>query len=514
MTDDGCGTSGSTADDDADREYAEWKQRADELDDAAAASIDTGDARLIGQAFTDLAVHLMGLVAEDEVVEYLLIARDAWIDAEQYQDATECLAAAAHLVLQSGNYEDAAIGFETCMEEYREIGEEKWAAEAANNLGSVLSQIGQFSRAEEVLTSAIDFYRRNGMLDDIPEVQVNLGGLYGITGRIADAKRELTTAREHFDRIGQQKNSATASMALAGIHMQNPFRLYLARRETEKAIDIFSALELIDDQRDAEVVLAYCLAMVGEWTRANALYDGARQYYVEVGRPDKAAAVDYNLANMYVALQQFDRADAAFESAAKGLADAGQHHQLSRLEWNRVKRYFTEAAVNSADRAALTRHAVDAALTSLIAADYERFQFVSPRRRADWASSLRDRTAMTFSIVATFGDAALVADLIEWGINGGVYGVPDADAPSDSEPVLENLDDGFGDALRSADVGDAAMTMGAVNLLARPDLPMAPPPALVGVDGTVMLGRYREMAAKIDPDVDRLLATVPSVAAW
>ena len=514
MTDDIGGTSGSTADDDADSEYAEWQQRADELDDAAAASIDTGDARQIGQAFTDLAVHLMGVVDEEEVVEHLLIARDAWIDADEYKDATECLAAAAHLVQQSGNYEDAAIGFETCMEEYLEIGDEKLAAEAANNLGSMLTQIGKFSRAEEVLTGAIDFYRRNGMSDDIPEVQVNLGGLYGVTGRIAEAERELATARDHFVLIGQHKNSAIASMALAGIHIQNPNRQYLARRETEKAIEIFSALDLIDDQRDAEIVLAYCLAMVGEWTRANALYDGARQHYVEVDRPDKAAAVDYNLANMYVALQQFDRADAAFESAAKGLADACQHHQLSRLEWNRVKRYFTEAAVNSADRAALTRNAVDAALTSLIAADYERFQFVSPRRRADWASSLRERTAMTFSIAATFGDAALVADLIEWGINGGVYGSPGAEAPPASEPVLEDLDDGFGDALRSADAGDAAITMGAVNLLARPDLPMAPPPALVGADGNVVLGRYREMAARLDPDVDRVLATVPSVAAW
>ena len=90
MTDDIGGTSGSTADDDADSEYAVWQQRADELDDAAAASIDTGDARQIGQAFTDLAVHLMGVVDEEEVVEHLLIARDAWIDADEYKDATEC----------------------------------------------------------------------------------------------------------------------------------------------------------------------------------------------------------------------------------------------------------------------------------------------------------------------------------------------------------------------------------------------------------------------------------------
>lgn len=499
----------------SDPEFEEWQSRAEELDQVAVDAVDGGDAQQIGQAFTDLADHLIGVAESDEVIEHLLIARDAWTEAAEDRKSTECLAAAAYLATQNGDYDDAAFGFEVCVDEYRAIGEDKLAAEAANNLGSVLTQIGEFGRAEVALSGALEFYRRTGMIDAIPEVQVNLGGLYGATGRITDAERELNSARDYFDSTTQHKNSATASMALAALYIQNPGQLYRARGETERAIETFAHLDLINEQRDAEIVLAYCLAMVGEWPRAMSLYDTAKEYYNDVGRPDKAAAVDYNLANMFVQLGQFDRADAAFDSAAAGLTAAGQHHQLSRLEWNRVKRYVTEGAVNSRDRAALTEKAVDAAVTSLIAADYERFQFVNPRRRADWAESLRERTAMTFSIVANFGDPVVLADLIEWGINGGVYGVTHgATDVAGTEPAVEDLDDGVGEAARSVSDDDATLTMGAVNLLARPDLPMAPPPALLGADGRVVLQRYRQMAARLDPDVDRVLAAVPSVSAW
>ena len=97
------------------------------------------------------------------------------------------------------------------------------------------------------------------------------------------------------------------------------------------------------------------------------------------------------------------------------------HHQIPNLSWNRVKRLLTEAGMNPARQDELVAEALDTAVSSVIAIDYQRFQFADSRRRAEWTATFADRLATAFDMAYKFGRPDLVADLIESGINAGVH---------------------------------------------------------------------------------------------
>lgn len=497
------------AEDEAD---AEWERTLAELDARAMAAEGSGDPSEIGPAFLAIAEHVAGVIDADELIELILTARDAYQRFDPGQ-ATKTLQVAGAVANSAGDYEWARAAFWTVCEELSERDDPAMLAGAMNDFGALCTQLGDYDEADEALTAAIEIYDDLEMLHDAAEVRINLANNHQLSGRIAEAEQLFTDLHRYFGENSVHGATCLHSLgALYGMTGQN----HLARSALEGAVGVLEKHGEEAQLADARMNLGWVLIACGETGRGEQLLAEQVMYFEEIGRPDKVAACEYNRANAAVMRGEFSVADNAFAAAAKGLAAAGLHHQLSRLQWSRVKRLTMEAAVNPANAARLSAEAVDTAIAAVIAADYERFQFSEPWRRARWRETLDHRITMTYAMCYSMGSASLTADLIELVLNAGVYQVAAASA---GNVAAESLDTDFGDRSGSQCVGDGspsrALTLGAAaTLLSTDELPMAPPPTLVDGDGRVLLERQRRMAAELDPGLAEVLATSPRVQVW
>ncbi|GAA4758353.1 hypothetical protein [Gordonia alkaliphila] len=108
-----------------------------------------------------------------------------------------------------------------------------------------------------------------------------------------------------------------------------------------------------------------------------------------------------------------------------------------------------------------------------------------------------------------------MADLIESVLNAGVYPAPSINRDQSDEAPSPDVDPRRhrGEQL-DAEAAPLALSHGAAALLSTSVLPVAPPPALVDGTGRELLGLQRAMAARLDPDLERILNAAPRVAAW
>lgn len=503
-------TDPTTAGDDP--EVVAWQIRYDELDAAAAAALDAGDPHQIGPACVDLADHLFDAAAYGEAIELLHLARDAYIESGDDELPTRCAMSIGLVANHSGDLPLAQDAFRVALDEWEDLQNLEFAAGAANNYGTVSLRRGEYAEATEALVLAISYYQEVSNAGAIPEVRVNLGNVYRLTGRFAEAQTEFLSARTFFDDSDHYRR-AQCDASLGALYTENK-RPKQARAAFESAIETFARFEAVDDIRDCELGLAHLKMMSGDTKGARDLFVEVRKHFDDSGAHDKAAAADYNMANMYALAGEFTLADNAFDAAAAGLGAAGLHHQLANLQWNKTKRLLLEASRAEYGSDALAAQALDSAVSSLIATEHQRFQFVDVRRRQEWSQMLAERVATTFAMIDMLGSTALLADLIDTAINAGVH---TNDPVSSHQPAFAAWDDAQANPAGTDNSGPSdgfALTMAAVTLLTSAVLPMDPPPALLSDGGRVMLERQRDMAAQLDPALGQALRSAPRVSAW
>lgn len=241
------------------------------------------------------------------------------------------------------------------------------------------------------------------------------------------------------------------------------------------------------------------------------------------------AHCDCDLAVLYIHARQFSRADEHLSSATTGFTATRRHHHLANVQWIRAQRLLAESRDSVSDRHTLMTEAIDTAISSWIASEHERFQFADSESRLRWAQVADRRLATLLALAYEHGEPALVADLIEYGINAGLHSV-------DAEFGDERCDLGLDEDARSLwstelidhsepDVGHGPLVTetrrseeAAVRLLNSNELAMEPPAALraTSADGSTrwMLGVQRAMAARLDPELETLFKSVPTVDAW
>ncbi|GAC50387.1 tetratricopeptide repeat protein [Gordonia aichiensis] len=499
---------GDGSPDDVDTEYEEWSRRLDELDARAEAAMESGDDKAIGVSYVDLAEHLAGAAENGVVIELLLTAREAFLTHDP-ESAANCAAGIGYLAQSIGDYETAFGAFDTASEEWESLGELRLMADADSNVGAMATRLGEYETADTYLRSAIMYYIDHGLLDDAQQSMVNLANNLLLAGDPKEAETILTDLLAGFRPDSEEYAKCLAS--LASIYATSS-RIEEARRNLDSASAIFESLGRSDDAQDTQMTLSHVLLTAGQYSRAIDIATRSREYYAQQDRHDKTAVCDYNLANYYTITGDYSAADVAFSRAFEGLRAAGQHHHIANLQWNRTKRLLMEAAVNARERAQLSKDAFDTAVSSLVALEHQRFQFTQARDRVKWSETLADRLATTFAMAEQLGRRDLVADLIETGINAGVYHGGSSDPssfqhdliPMDSDPPQFAVED-----------TPAAITHGSVSILLSDSLPMSPPPTLVsGSTGEPILKHQRELAASLDPKLDQVLAGVPSVPLW
>ncbi len=274
-----------------------------------------------------------------------------------------------------------------------------------------------------------------------------------------------------------------------------------------------------------------------------------RAYFVSAVDPVRVAVCDWHLGDLHTRLGEFDSADRYFDDARRGFAAEGLHHHQADIQWNRVRRYLGEAtqaeAGDQALRADLIRQALDVAISSYIATEYERFQGVAEHE--EWEELADQRLASTFDIAYRLGTAELLAELIDCGINTGIHRInrdtptvagarvsessdPESSGPKSSDPTssapevrLPALTDPVSrlevTVERPASYDPTAITLGAAaRLLDSSRLDVDPPPALLypagGGSKRLALQAQRELAGDLDPDLQEILRSVPKIDAW
>ena len=487
----------------------EWSRRLDELDERAQRADDGGNPREVVEAYVDLAEHLAGVADHDVVIELLLVAREACLEVDPAR-ATELLQTVGLLAHTAGDFGSAYDAFGIACEELSSVADPEHFASSLNDFGAMCTQVGEFDEGEEVLRMAESIYLDRRLLHDAAEVRLNLANNLYQSGRGADAERLLSELVDFFGHDSVRQ--AMCLTSLAAVHVESG-RAHLARPAVERAIKIFESAGDAEHAAESRMGLALVLLGSGEVDRGETLLAEVIDYYESIGKPDRVAICEYNRANAATARHDFAVADAAFDAASNGLAAAGMHHQLAKLQWNRVKRLTTEAALDPQRQATLGAEAVDTAVASLIASDYERFQFTDSWRRARWRDTLEHRMTWTFLLAYKLGATTVTADLIDTMINAGVYGFSGTLMPD--EPVALDVSTGPRAGAAMQDEPPTSLVLGlAATFLRTAELPMAPPPALVDGNGRLLLERQRAMAAALDPDLAAVLETAPRVQIW
>lgn len=482
-----------------------WADELDRLDGLYVAALESGDPKRLGDIQVDIAGHLVqgGLI--DEAVDVLLGARDSYQDLPTV-DATEAIGAAAYLATTVHDWATAQGAFEVAVEEWEAHGNPHAAAGARLGLGAASTQLGDYALAERELDTALAAYRKLGLVAAIIETRINLANVYRKTGRHDMAENEYRSVRTELPIGSTECAACTANLAALLAECQ---RNAEARREFEEARRQFLALGEADSAAGCAAALAHLAMTEGDPDSAIRRTVAVREQFAADGLLGKVAECDYNLANFYSAIEDFDAADAAYEAALAGLAATGSEYQIANLSWNRVKRFLTQASQSGEDQDRLVAKALDCAVSSLIAVEHQRLQFPDAVRRQAWTQMYAERLVTTFDLVERFGSPDLLADLIESAVNAGVYNADvdpsDGPVPFDDQPAAPSDPDDGGDAF----------TLGTAARLITAALPMSPPPALwLSVPGRKVLAQQRGLIASSMPQLCGLMEQVPLVALW
>lgn len=430
---------------------------------------------------------------------------------------------------ERGDHAQAMLFCGAAVVAYLGIDNAAAAADAALWFGASALHMGEFAEAESAVTSALTVFSRLSMQRAAADARMALGRVYVAVGRETEAEVQFQRALRFFDDYPRDDTMrihwARASVELADIAVLRGQR-DVAREHLRRAMPIFANAQLADDYHDAAIVLADCVLQSAE--DPEQLLISARTYFADRGQIAQVADADFTLAVLYSHRRHFASADVRFDLAESGLRKTKQFHQLANLQWNRAERYRAErdTVEQGADRRLslsgahdLGRRIVDTAVSALIAADFERFQFVDANRRRGWSQKLKSRTVATFDEVHRSGDVTMLADLIEWAISGGVHV---DEKPATVGPDFDDFDKRPA-ARRQVDhrqslplevASAAAVVLGASALIDTDDLPMAPPPILLAEGGRVILGAQRDIAASLDPELSEATDAAPSVAVW
>lgn len=242
-----------------------------------------------------------------------------------------------------------------------------------------------------------------------------------------------------------------------------------------------------------------------------------RSHYLRTGQTDRAALCDWIIADTYASMDEFDRAERYFAEAAPAVAD----YDRPGVQWNRAMRLLDHAAEESERRSELIALALDVAVASYIATDYERFQVTDPELRRLWEKRADHRLALVMTMAFDLKRPELVAELIESGINAGIHSTEVT--PSSNRHEMAEPGTGTVSSATYVDDGAVATTLAAAaRLLDDSHLVVDPPPALwyrtsagtTGRNRRFILGEQRTMAARLDHGLQEIFDAVPEVEAW
>ncbi|MFP5264065.1 MAG: tetratricopeptide repeat protein, partial [Blastocatellia bacterium] len=164
------------------------------------------------------------------------------------------------------------------IEHFREARNTPFLAMNYNNLADKLIYLGEWSRAEELLKSAIEMLRGTTLVASLGGALDTLAQLYVLRGRIDEADRLLEESRQILSSIKSGEWVEVSTLTTTG-------RRHLMKGQPREAIEMLArAVEICERSGDnhyiaeAQLWLAEAWLRLGEISQARALVESVKSY--------------------------------------------------------------------------------------------------------------------------------------------------------------------------------------------------------------------------------------------
>ncbi|MEZ4647348.1 MAG: protein kinase [Candidatus Eisenbacteria bacterium] len=176
-----------------------------------------GDSQTLAVVCLDLAMLRMDVADWDGAETLLSQAEQAFPEQSAGRARTHSLRArmAHHL----GHLETARTEYEAALELYRSVGDQRAVAGQLNGLADIVSQSGDFSRAEAMWEECLRIGREQGLHQGVAATLVNLADLAANRGDWPMAWARMEEGLVLARRIGHRRATAAALASISSYHV-------------------------------------------------------------------------------------------------------------------------------------------------------------------------------------------------------------------------------------------------------------------------------------------------------
>lgn len=325
-------------------------------------------------------------------------------------------------------------------------------------LALLLRNLRRLSDAEEIVVGMLERASDREGADMVGEILVLGADIADLDGRYTEALDRLDRAHGLFLSVADLESLADCEKDLAWTHLRLD-QLDEATQWAEKSKQTRVTLGDSKHVADAQNLLGAIASRAGKADSAAAHYRAAAKEWLAAGDVDGVATAHRNLGWVLREESDFDATKAA--------------------------------------------EVLDLWVPPLLHAAEQRCRFTRPVDRERWTRTARWAQSRVFEVAVIAQDTETITDLVNVGINAGVF-----ERPSDAEPDSPFVMDSYSRASAGHSIGRSAVLAGAVPPrqvhattlsstvagIAEGTLPIAPPPPLIAPYGRPTLSRYRALA--------------------
>ncbi len=183
-------------------------------EDAVRQSEEAGDLEALGRAYLSLGWSY-GVLGRSEAREYWERSLDVYRDLGDLVKQADLLSNLGTLAQWEGRWDDAMENWAKGRDQSLTIGDIVGAAASNDNIAELLTDRGEFDRAERILLESLPLWRASEYRYFLANCLGMLGRLLSRSGRFEEGLERLEEARSHFEHVGAEQELLDVETRLA-----------------------------------------------------------------------------------------------------------------------------------------------------------------------------------------------------------------------------------------------------------------------------------------------------------
>jgi tetratricopeptide (TPR) repeat protein len=228
-----------------------------------------------------------------------LEVRDIFAQANLIKDAATIENNVGIILSRLGQLPQAEAAFRRGLEGFKAVGDELGIAKTLANLAYVLQDQDRFREAGDSFQTALEIMRKHNQHEAVAGTTVSLALLYRREGRLTQSLDLLSRARRLYSELGGSPDAAYAQLEEARIHLDLNL-LDEARRLSQELVEIFAARGVRLELAESRMVLGLSQVKAGKAEAAEAVLQAAHQDWLALGNAVQAAHCDLALVSLHL----------------------------------------------------------------------------------------------------------------------------------------------------------------------------------------------------------------------